>query len=144
MPEYKGTKIAFSALRSLFLRHARAFALLWTLLVFAVLSVPSSGVPSSGVPHLDKLVHVALFAGLGLLWMGALLPPHGSHRFRSAAGHVLVAGAVYGVLLEAYQGLLPALGRSADVLDAAADVAGLLLALLLYVGARRFHQVSPP
>lgn len=122
------------------LRYAKSFAAFWTLLIFAALSLPSRGVPSGGVPHLDKLVHVTLFAGFGLLWMYALLPPRGAYRFRSAAWRVLAAGAAYGALLEVYQGLLPALGRSAEALDAAADVAGLLLAVLLCAGARRFRR----
>lgn len=111
-------------------RTLRLTAALWTLLIFVALSVPnptSGSAPSST----DKVAHFLLFAAFGGLWMHAL-------RVRRApllrsAGCVLFWGTIYGMLLEVYQGLLPALGRSAELLDALADTLGLGTAVAVYV-----------
>ncbi len=91
-----------------------------------VLYAPSS--PSGGgVPHLDKAVHVAVFAAVAVCarWCGLPRSP------------VVVALLAHAVLSEVVQGVLLS-GRSADPLDAVADVVGVVLGALVPVpGARR-------
>jgi len=57
------------------LRRSAVQALLWTLGILAAVTVPASTLPT-GPPEvgLDKIVHVIMFAGFGLLWMRALAP----------------------------------------------------------------------
>lgn len=75
-------------------------------------------------PPWDKLAHVAFFGGVaGLAWIafGGLGPGADLGAFVVAAG--------IGAIDEAVQSLLP--GRSVDVIDLAADVAGAALAVWL-------------
>jgi VanZ family protein len=82
--------------------------------------------PSTGpVPGVDKLVHATVFAAVA--WAAVRC---GFARPLVAA--VLAAHAVLSELVQA--GLLP--GRSGDPLDVVADVAGVVLVLLLTRGGR--------
>ncbi len=76
--------------------------------------------PGPDVSHLDKLVHLLLFAGLTLAWRIA------------SVGRVALVLTLCGLagLTEWVQGLLP-WPRTPDVLDVAADIAGIVLASLL-------------
>lgn len=96
-------------------------------------SIPGRDVPSVGIPHVDKVVHVLLYAVLGLLVARALRPADPSRRPALGALLVaLVAVALFAALDEWHQQWVP--GRSTDVLDWYADLAGGTFALLL--GAR--------
>lgn len=97
----------------------------WTLFILGALSVPGPDLPSDpALPFLDKVVHFGLFAVFGGLWLWALQwSPLRSTRW------VLLAGGLYAILLEFYQGLLPILDRSSDPLDALAGILGLLVAI---------------
>lgn len=104
-----------------------AFGAVFAISLF-VLFTPESGVPAAP-PGTDKVVHLVLFAALGITGCGARIP-----RLPLAAGLVCYAG-----LSEVLQGVLP-LGRSGDVLDALVDVlgaaAGLAIAGALRPGRR--------
>lgn len=102
------------------------FAVLWTLGILAACSIPGDDLPTPPIASADKIVHFALFAGFGWLWMRAF--PDGPVR---ATGYVLAFGLAYAALTEIYQGLLP-FGRSPDPYDALANALGLLCAVLLY------------
>lgn len=84
------------------------------------------GGPLFGIPHADKLVHLAIYAGLsGLLsvWFGV------RHRIGGAvavAAVVLLALAAYAAFDELSQ--IP-VGRDADFVDWLADVTGIGLGL---------------
>lgn len=105
---------------------ARRLALLWTLVILAACTVPGSTLPSLTLWEFDKLIHFALFAGFGGLWMRALACPLG----RRMAG-VLLAGIAFALLTEWYQGLLP-WPRTPDLLDALADSLGTLAGVVAY------------
>ena len=96
---------------------ARRLAILWTVAIVVACLVPGQGLPSVHVVSFDKLIHVVLFVGFGLLWTRAA--PHLQTR-------ILVAGVVLGIATEVAQGLLP-VNRSADVFDAVADAVGLVI-----------------
>jgi hypothetical protein len=98
-------------------RGAFAVAVLVSL---AVLFAPADDVPFAP-PGVDKLVHAGLFLALALTgrWAGI---------GRGVLGTLLVA---YAAVSEVLQGLTP-LDRSASVADWLADVAGLLLGLVLW------------
>lgn len=91
-----------------------------TLAIAVLLLLPADSLPSTSVAVSDKVVHGALF----LLW--ALT----CRRSGIGAGPVLLVGLVLAVGTEAGQGLMH-MGREADVADAAADLVGILLGVLL-------------
>jgi VanZ family protein len=98
------------------------------LLSLVVLFAPGSDVPPA--PHgVDKLVHAALFAGLALTGRWAGLP-----------GRPLVAGlAAYAAASELIQ-TVAALQRDGSVWDWLADLAGILLGLLLWAALIRRYR----
>jgi VanZ family protein len=90
------------------------------LVSLAVLFAPQSDVPPAP-PGVDKLVHLALFAGLAL-----------TGRWAGIGRRVLAAGlVVYAAVSEVVQGVTP-LARTASVADWLADVVGVLLGLGLW------------
>ena len=98
-------------------------AIAWTLAILVACSIPGADLrPPSMLPFaFDKWVHAGMFLVFGLLWMWA-------RPGRMWA--VFAAGVVFGIGIEVWQGLLP-IDRSADALDAAADVVGLMVGVPL-------------
>ena len=79
------------------------------------------------IPHVDKLVHVALYAVLGVLLVRAMRL---SGRLTRAALSLAVLGvALFAAVDEWHQRWVP--GRSGDFADWSADLAGATLALML-------------
>jgi VanZ family protein len=125
-----------------FRAHVPALAALCTLYLAAMAT--ATHVPLSGVPlpewriPIDKLFHFTAYAGLAFLlatlaaaiWTGTQ-----GKRLRRLARYALVLPAVaaYGALDEITQ---PAVGRTADQLDWAADVAGAAFGLVLFFVVR--------
>ena len=107
----------------------RPLAILWTVAIVVACLVPGNELPEVTLLPFspDKLVHLAMFLGFGGLWM-AVDPRHWLR--------VAVAGAVLGIGIELVQGALP-IGRSADPLDALADLVGLGLGIGLAAWTRR-------
>ena len=91
------------------------------LVSLGVLFTPASGVPVVDLPGVDKVVHAALFLSLAVSgrWAGG------------GRGLLGLALLVYAAVSEVVQGL-GSLGRTASVADWLADVAGLVLGLLLW------------
>jgi VanZ family protein len=90
------------------------------LVSLVVLFLPASGVPSAP-PGVDKLVHLGVFALLGLTGRWAGVPPL----------PLVLALAGYAGLSEVLQGILP-IGRSPEVLDAVIDCVGVSLGIALH------------
>ena len=98
----------------------------WCYMVYLLLLIP--GGPPSAIPHFDKVGHFALFAAWAMLlaapalWRGQplrqLMPP------------VLGACLLWAAGSELGQALLTTT-RSAEVLDAVADMAGALTGVML-------------
>jgi VanZ family protein len=87
--------------------------------IFVVSSIPGADMPAGAIWKIDKIVHFAVFVGLGALVYRAL------PRYWLA---VAIASA-YGALDELHQKLTP--GRSPEIKDFIADVCGALLGALL-------------
>ncbi|MDR3637041.1 MAG: VanZ family protein [Isosphaeraceae bacterium] len=109
----------------------------WTAILLVLCLLPRHLTPErrsmtipGGLPHLDKVVHVAMFAAFGLLWTRAVAP---SRRARM----IFVVGVMLAVGTELAQGLV-VVDRDPDLLDALADVAGLLMGMASYRLAPRF------
>lgn len=102
-------------------------AVLWAGVIFWLSSRPS--LPAPDVPYVDKAAHFGAFALLGaLLAFAADRSVTGSPRRPLALAAGL--GVLYGALDEVHQMYVP--GRSPDVLDWAADAAGVAAACVLY------------
>jgi VanZ family protein len=84
-----------------------------------VLFSPASATPSGLPPGADTLTHLVLFAALA--WTG--------RRAGLPVGGLAVGLVAYAVASEVLQAVLP-FGRSADPLDAVADVVGAALGLI--------------
>lgn len=95
------------------------------------LPVPRLPVPASGFP-VDKLAHLALYLGLGLVLGRALWVVRGA--FDRSLAVALVAGLLFAALDELHQRWIPF--REPELADWLADAAGLSLGLALYVWAR--------
>jgi len=109
-------------------------AVVWMAVIFWLSSRP--GPAPAGIEIPDKIAHFAVYAVLGaLLWRAAA--PLGAG---AAAALGIVICALYGVSDEFHQRLVP--GRTADVRDWIADIAGAAAAvvvtvLIIWCGARR-------
>lgn len=106
-------------------------AWLWTAFLLVLCLLPrhltperSSAAMAATVPHLDKVVHFSLFAVFGLLWTRVFAP---SSRQRD----VLVIGVLLAIGTELAQGLV-VVDRDPNVLDALADLAGLVAGISGY------------
>jgi hypothetical protein len=119
------------------------WAVVWTVLVLVACWIPSDRLPIDEggswrwrVPNADKLVHVAMFAGFGLLWMRARPAP-------GRAAWVLAGGVALAVVSELGQEL-PIVNRDADVLDVLADVLGVGLGIVLAISVGRGRDADEP
>lgn len=122
---------------------ARALAWGWILVMLIVCWLPRGQVPREDrlpstfrVPHFDKWVHGSLFAVYALTWARVA----GTKAGRLAA--VLAGGVALAGLTEWVQGH-PAIGRTTDVADAAADLAGLAVGCGLALAISSLRGGSP-
>ena len=101
--------------------------LAWAAVILILTSIP---VPRIGAPaSTDKVVHLAVYAVLGVLLARA------PHRPRVGTLVALAAGAaLFGALDEFHQRFIP--GRSASVDDWVADAVGGALGIIAYAAAR--------
>ncbi|MCB1746675.1 MAG: VanZ family protein [Gammaproteobacteria bacterium] len=106
----------------------RVFVLAGAAVAALSLMPPPADTPLDAVPGFDKLVHLAMYATLGVL---ALPAWPAAPRWRIA-----LALAAYGVALEFTQGLVP--GRMPSLADAVANCTGISIMLgIAAVRARR-------
>ncbi|MBM3441896.1 MAG: hypothetical protein FJX89_04250 [Bacteroidetes bacterium] len=107
--------------------EARWPAVAWTVLIFILLIIPSSGIPKQGMlalKHLDKLAHLLLFGVFVLLWY----PPLRSKgwQVRSARIVLFLLSSGYGIAMEFVQ--LGFTERAFEGWDIVADALGAALA----------------
>nr|WP_293837600.1 VanZ family protein [uncultured Arsenicibacter sp.] len=94
-------------------------AILWTAIMFIGCAWPGNGMPS--IDNFDKFEHLAIFALFAWLWL----------RAGRSVTWVLIAGVVYGMGIEVFQGAFPVLKRSFDLYDGVADAVGTILGILV-------------
>lgn len=86
------------------------------------------------VPYLDKWLHAAEYAILGLLLARMLKNLEFGFSNKKALTLSIAICGVYGAMMEFYQGFLPY--RSAEIFDLTADLAGATIGALVYLGIR--------
>lgn len=94
----------------------------WAATIYWLSSRPT--VPAPAIPNVDKLAHFGAYAVLGALLAFA------SFRTGAPVAVAVLIGVLYGASDEIHQMYVP--GRSPDVLDWAADAAGVITACFLY------------
>lgn len=104
--------------------QARTWRLLFLAAVAGALALLLVPLPPAepgppGTPHLDKVVHLALFAAQGFT---------GARAFPGRPGRLFAALVALGAATELAQAFVP--GRSPGALDLAADAVGALAAFL--------------
>ena len=105
---------------------------LWAALILVLTSIPAPPSPPGGLPHLDKLVHLMLYAGLGWFTGRALRT-----RRPLSLAMAFVAIGVFAAFDEWHQALF---SRTPDIVDWVADMIGASFALLV---ASRVSDVEP-
>ena len=123
----------FAALR-------RVFLVCVALLIVYLSHQSSLKPPLELFPHQDKLFHMIEFGGLGLaLVVNADLFGKKSKKFR-----MIYTGVAWALLDELHQSFVP--GRDCSLQDVFADVAGLLIGVLLfsYICTKMIRRVSSP
>ncbi|MFH1732649.1 MAG: VanZ family protein [Planctomycetota bacterium] len=105
--------------------------------IIAVSEIPEPVFPRIPLfPHADKAVHVIEYLVLGALLFRSLCYEL-SGNLKLAAIIVVTGGTIFGVCDEWHQGFT---GRTPDVWDALADVAGLLCGVACVLIARRWSK----
>ena len=115
-------------------------ALLWAVTIFIASSVPGYAIPNLAIFSHDKLLHLLVYFIFTALLYIAL---RHQTRFRELSSRpllwaILMAG-LYGAADEFHQSFT---GRSADVLDLLADIAGALLLVAIVLAVRRIRRAG--
>ncbi len=95
-------------------------AIAWTITISIGCFWPSSGLPDLS-SNRDKYLHILIFMLFAFLWRLA----------GWSVNRVLVVGIIYAGLIEIVQASIPAIHRSGDWLDFAADALGVAIGLLM-------------
>lgn len=104
-------------------------ALLWALTIFVLSSIPAHSIPSFEILSQDKLLHLLVYFILtGLLYVAILHQTRFPSLARRPELWAALIAIIYGATDEVHQSFT---GRSADVLDWVADLAGALLLLAI-------------
>lgn len=116
--------------------RAKWFAITWFVFMNILFFLPGSALPEESwfdKVHLDKWVHVCIFASLIFLWRSAFEWKHSLWLF-------LAIVVLYGLLVEVIQGLWIA-NRSFDLFDLLADTIGAVIGL--YIWSRVYKKNKP-
>ena len=114
--------------RRVFLRWRLPFYL-WLVVILALTSYPKLTLPETGFSSIDKLGHLGVYFVLGLLALRFYIRDNLAN-WRGNVSKAMVFCILFAVFDEIHQCIIP--GRSADIWDALADIAGILLALLTF------------
>ncbi|MCX5679352.1 MAG: VanZ family protein [Candidatus Omnitrophica bacterium] len=94
-------------------------------------SVPGDNLPDLGIAGVDKFAHFSEYLVMGILLTRALFGQNLKiNLFRAVILSIIIA-VFYAAIDEWHQVFIP--GRQADILDFAADVAGITLGSMLYL-----------
>ncbi len=95
--------------------------LLYCLLIFIQSSYPSpENIPS--LPYIDKLIHFAVYAILGILFFRAFRTQRFKENINMVIMLSILSSSLYGMSDEVHQYFVP--HRDADIMDFLADVMG--------------------
>ncbi|PWT97865.1 MAG: hypothetical protein C5B52_13140 [Bacteroidetes bacterium] len=108
--------------------------ILWTAIIFILMTIPGSSIPSHGlfgIPGLDKVVHAVMFGTLVWLWTSWLAAKNPSSKLFIIVSWASLGAIAYGTGMEFFQKyFVPT--RSFDVGDILADAVGALIVWVIY------------
>lgn len=106
-------------------------ALAYTLFIFIAFLLPTTNIPRVEVHFADKIVHIALHAGLVFLWLLYFIK---QKKTLPAVfiGFVCAACIGFGILIEALQQVLT-VSREADFFDVVANLVGSCIGISLFM-----------
>jgi len=103
--------------------------LLYCLLIFIQSSYPSpENIPN--LPYLDKLIHFAVYAILGVLFFRAFRTQRFKENINMVIMLSILSSSLYGMSDEVHQYFVP--HRDADIMDFFADVMGSICGLYIF------------
>jgi VanZ family protein len=108
----------------------------YTLLITLALLLPITGGPNIAIPFADKMLHLAINAGLLVVWAGYFFSR--KTKAKKPPTQALLFGCIfiYGILIEVIQeNLIPT--RGADFFDVVANVCGLILGSFVVKGSKK-------
>jgi len=106
-------------------------AVLYSCGITVLFFIPTDGLPRVNFSSIDKVVHVAVFIVLILIWQLYVFKKEGGALSWRKSFIILLSSLIYGILIEVFQGLLTD-SRSSDVLDVFANLAGSLIGVVLF------------
>lgn len=112
------------------LRSPLVHAVFWTVILIVGISLPGRTAHELTLFAPDKVLHFGGFLILAILWLRV---------YPVLVFRVIAFGALFAVLTEVYQQLMP-INRSADMFDALADFAGIVSGVLLAPKLFRFQK----
>ncbi|MDD5571419.1 MAG: VanZ family protein [Bacteroidales bacterium] len=110
-------------------------SLIWALIIFVFSAIPGDDIPSfdflKNIPA-DKIVHFGLYGVFNFLLVFGFKRQYTSNRLRyKSYTYSFVTAALYGGMLEIFQKYFFT-GRTSDIMDFMANVAGCLSGILVY------------
>ena len=103
--------------------------LIYCLLIYLQSSYPSpDSVPD--LPYLDKLIHLAVYALLGILFFRAYMTQSFKDNIKLVMALSIVSSSLYGVSDEIHQYYVTC--RSAELMDVLADILGSICGVFAY------------
>lgn len=116
----------------MFLRH-NALGLLWALFIFILCALPGGQFEGARHPHLDKVIHVILFAVLFVLTTVGFIKQKRLPILRSDTKlKVWVGCVVYGIAIEFMQGFV-FVDRSIELVDMISNAIGATIGLGVFL-----------
>ncbi len=120
----------------------------WFFIVGILTLMPANDVPKvswmDNIPNFDKLVHATLFGGLSFLFALPLLKSGFSEKQKiNYSIKISLAAIVWGIVIEFLQKFyVPS--RDFDLLDWAADIAGVVIAFWLVIRILKYYRKKAP
>jgi VanZ family protein len=106
-------------------------AVLYTVVITIASLAPTSQLPNVTIQYADKWVHLAIHFILFFGWAKGLEPLFTSSEEGKMLIWLLVACALYGIIIELFQEIFTTY-RKADLMDVLANIAGTLLGLSIF------------
>lgn len=118
--------------RMTILLNSKYPAILWTILIFILCTIPSKNIPLPSSLS-DKLNHLIAFGGFTFFWL-----------FQSSRSWlILLIAVLYGISIEFWQAILPeSFHRGFEWYDALADSIGGVMGYIIYLIFRKLNILN--
>jgi VanZ family protein len=109
-------------------------SIIWSLIILWIICMPGNSIPKTpfiNIPHFDKVVHAVIFAVLAFLVNYGLYRQNNTFIRKNHYTISIISGVIYGIITEWIQlKFIP--GRSGEILDWVADVAGTIAGIIAF------------